>query len=224
MPQLDTTLHLEMLSTYKKTYPKKDYLIVRILRAIRNEISSKNIYGMEWGDPETIAPLKYFKNKFIAPYINASHTAVEIGPGGGRWTRYLCNFKKLYLVDYHQEILDEVNKNFNRSNIKFIRNSGSDFPNIESNSIDYLFSFGVFVHLDLNIIKSYLNNIYRVVKPEANIVIQYSDKTKIMAQEDICFSENNPEIMRLLVKNAGYKILEEDITSLWHSSIIRFSK
>jgi hypothetical protein len=45
-----------------------------------------------------------------------------------------------------------------------------------------------------------------------------------MAQEDTCFSENSPEIMRVLVKNAGYKILEEDITSLWHSSVIRFTK
>ena len=62
-----------------------------------------------------------------------------------------------------------------------------------------------------------------LTKPGANIVIQYSDKTKIMAQLNEGFADNTPDEMRNMVQNTGYRILEEDLTTLWHSSIIRFT-
>ncbi len=218
MPHLDSPLHIEMFNNYKRK--NKFKLLGRVLRAIK----SKEIYGMEWGDPEAIPPLQYFIKKFIEPYVNPESLALEIGPGGGRWIKYFSKFKKVYAVDYHQEILDELKKNFKNKNVIFIKNSGTDFPSIESESIDYVFSFGVFVHLNIDIIEGYLNNIHRIIKPGSNVVIQYSDKTKIMAKENLAFSDNTPETMRGLVSKAGYIILEEDTTSLWHSSIIRFTK
>ena len=62
-----------------------------------------------------------------------------------------------------------------------------------------------------------------ILKPGANLVLHYSDKTKIMAQLIESFSDNTPEKMRQMVLSAGYKILEEDLTTMWHSSIIRFT-
>jgi hypothetical protein len=55
-------------------------------------------------------------------------------------------------------------------------------------------------------------------------VIHYSDKSKIMAQLKSGFSDNTPERMRGMVLGAGFRILEEDLTTMWHSSIIRFSR
>ena len=79
------------------------------------------------------------------------------------------------------------------------------------------------VHLDLNIIEAYLDNIQKILRPGANAVIQYSDKTKVMARLNDGFSDNDPDRMRSAVQRRGYKILEEDITTLWHSSVIRFT-
>ncbi len=107
--------------------------------------------------------------------------------------------------------------------MEFIKNNGADFPGIAERSIDYLFSFGTFVHLDAPIIETYLANMKKILKPGANAVIQYSDKTKIMAQLNESFSENTPEKMRTMVLNAGYTIREEDLTTMWHSSVIRFT-
>jgi hypothetical protein len=45
-----------------------------------------------------------------------------------------------------------------------------------------------------------------------------------MARENEGFSYNTPEIMRGLIEAANYRILEEDTTTLWHSSLVRFSK
>jgi len=55
------------------------------------------------------------------------------------------------------------------------------------------------------------------------VVIQYSDKTKIMAQVNKSFSENNPDTMRRIIVDCGFKLMEEDLTTLPHSSIVRFT-
>ncbi len=157
------------------------------------------------------------------PYVQAGHCAVEIGPGGGRWTRYLTGFRTLYAVDFHQQLLDELRRNFHGPNLRFIRNNGTDFPGVPQRSIDYLFSFGTFVHLDAHLIQGYLKNIKPILKPGANAVIQYADKTKIMAQLDAALADNSPQRMRQMVAEAGYRILEEDTTTLWHSSLVRFT-
>ncbi len=219
MPDLETKLHTEMLEAWKR----RSSLAFRILRAVRKEIFSKNIYGLQWGDPEVDGPLKFVKDRFVITYVNGQQVAIEIGPGGGRWTRYLLGFKRLYVVDYYLTLLEQLQKNFRAPNMTFIRNNGCDFPGVPEREIDYLFSFGVFVHLDADLIDAYLVNLRRVVKPGGNIVIQYSDQTKAMAQKNPSFSVNDPEKMRRMVLNAGFKILEEDLTTICHSSIIRFT-
>ena len=80
-------------------------------------------------------------------------------------------------MDYHHELLNELRKNYAEKNVHFIKNNGIDFPNIEKGSIDYLVSFGTFVHLDVELIEAYLKNMTSIIKPGANIVIQYSDNT-----------------------------------------------
>lgn len=219
MPDLDTKIHLQMLQRYKG----KLHRVRRVLRAIKREVTAPDIYGLEWGEPEVFEPLVFVRDRYIVPYVKPDQTALEIGPGGGRWTRYLLNFKQLYAVDYHEELLTQLKKVFDRPNIAFVKNDGTDFPGIPEQSIDYLFSFGVFVHLDLALIEAYLANMKPLLKPTANVVIQYSDMTKIMGQINTGFSKNTPEIMRKMVLDAGYTILEEDLTTLWHSSIIRFT-
>src|SRR4030095_1717574 len=219
MPDLKARLHLNMLNNFKR----RNRLLPHLFRTLKREIFSRNPYGLEWGDPEVVEPLQFIRDRFVLPYVKAEHSAVEIGPGGGRWSRYLVGFKKLYVIDYHLELLEELRKNFNKSNMEFIKNNGTDFPGIRERSIDYFFSFVVFVHLEVDLIEAYLMNMQSILKPGANAVLQYADKTKIMAQNNKTFSDNTPEKMRAMVLNAGYKILEEDLTTMWHSSIIRFT-
>jgi SAM-dependent methyltransferase len=184
--------------------------------------SKKELYGLEWGDPDSIPPLTYVRDHFLLPFVSQSSTVMEIGPGGGRWSRYLLEAHRFYAVDCHQALLDELRSNFNRPNIGFVKNNGDDFPDVETGSVDFIFSFGTFVHLDLDVIGRYLQNMKSVLSSKANVVIQYSDKTKPLGRQNQGFSENDPEKMRALVLSKGYTIYEEDEKTLWHSSIIRF--
>jgi len=220
MPPLSTDLHLRMYEKGKKSRK----LVTRLKSAFKMVFSSENIYGLEWGDPETVPPLGYVRDHFLKPNLSPDTTVLEIGPGGGRWTRYMLGVKKIYAVDYHSELLNELKRNLGSRNIEFVKNNGNDFPGIPDGSIDFLFSFGTFVHLDLDIIEQYLKNMLRILKPSGVAVLQYSDKNKPMAKANVGFSENTPEIMRQIVLKNGFTILEEDTMTLWHSSIIRFSR
>ncbi|MBY0563502.1 MAG: class I SAM-dependent methyltransferase [Hyphomonadaceae bacterium] len=181
------------------------------------------LYGLHWGDPEANPVLRRVVERFIKPHVGRDKVLLEIGPGGGRWTRYLIdNCKTLYAVDYHRELLDVLHENFNHPHIVDIVNSGCDFPGVPAKEVDFLFTFGVFVHLDLDIIEQYLENMRAILKPDARVFIQYSDKTKPEGKANPGFSVNTPAVMRGLVKEKGYTILEEDTESLWHSSIVLF--
>jgi ubiquinone/menaquinone biosynthesis C-methylase UbiE len=105
----------------------------------------------------------------------------------------------------------------------FIRNNGTDFPGVPDASIDFLFSFGVFVHLDIDIIDKYLDEMARVLKPSATAVIQYSDMNKEKARRNVGFSQNRPEVMVPLVESKGYRVLDDERSLMNHSSIVRFS-
>jgi SAM-dependent methyltransferase len=183
-----------------------------------------DIYGMHWGDPEHVAPLKFINNHYLQPLLSPELVGVEIGPGGGRWTRYLSRIRKLYAVDFHQEMLDELRRNVALPNVELIRNNGDDFPGIGDAEVDLVFSFDVFVHFELPLVRRYLEAMRRIMKPGAIAFIHYSDKRKIMAQLNPGFGENSPETMRALVEELGYGVLQEDTTTMWHSSILIFSK
>ena len=135
MPNLNTTLHLEML----KRSNGRQGLLIRILKAIKREVADRGIYGLEWGDPEFVEPLRFIRDRYLLPHVNNDHCAVEIGSGGGRWTRYMLGFRKFYAVDYYSVLLEEIAKNVKAPNIKLIKNNGTDFPGIDDRSIDYLF-------------------------------------------------------------------------------------
>jgi len=217
MPGLDTPLHITMYQRWKKRS-----LPTRLRKAIQIVLGKQDIYGLQWADPDSNPPLAYIRDHYLFPYIGPETVAVEIGPGGGRWTRYMKGVKKLYAIDYHQELLDELSRTVHWHNISFIKNNGDDFPGIPATSIDLVFSFGVFVHLDVGIIDRYLKNIWPLLRREANVIIQYSDKTKPLARLHSGFAQNDPTTMRKLVTDNGYSIYEEDIQTLWHSSVIRF--
>ena len=207
MPPLNTRLHVTMLrEAYRRGQP-----------------SRQGIYGLQWGDPETNKKLGKIRDHWLLPYVTARHVGLEIGPGGGRWTRYMLGFQRLYAVDHYPELLLELRKNFPQPNIVEICNNGTDFPGVTPASVDFVFSFGAFVHMDMDVISGYLANLPAVIRPQAQLVIQYSDKNKPAAQQNPGFSDNDPLRMREAVEAAGFRIEEEDTSTLKNSSIMRFS-
>ncbi len=217
---LGTTMHTDQLAASRRGRS----LPLRIARAVYRELRrGPAIYGLEWGDPDTWTPLRHIRDHYVLPFVNPDHVAVDIGCGGGRWTRYLLGFKAVHAVDYYEDLLVEFRRTFARHrHVTPIRNNGTDFPGIAPGSVDYVLSFGCFGHLNQTLIDSYLGNIRTILRPGGNAVIHYSDKTKAMAQEP-GFADNTPERMRALVTRHGFTILREDTTTMWNGAIIHFT-
>jgi SAM-dependent methyltransferase len=219
LSDLTSTLHTDQLETETRGRS----LPMRIARAIRREWTTGGIYGIQWGDPDVWTPLQFIRDRYVRPFVKPQHTALDIGCGGGRWTHQLLGFGTIYAVDYYEELLVNFRRSFGHyPHVRAIKNNGTDFPGIAPESIDYVLSFGCFGHINQGLIDQYLGNLKPVLRPGANVVIHYSDKTKVMAQGS-GFSDNTPEQMRALVRSHGYRILEEDTTTMWNGALVHFT-
>jgi SAM-dependent methyltransferase len=184
---------------------------------------NQGLYGYQWGDPNGREILVQVRDRFIRPYVNAGHTALEIGPGGGRWTQFLTPFKRLYLVDLNECFFASLRERYAGENVVCVKTNGSNLPTIEDSSLDFIFSFGTFVHIDPADIEDYLESIRKKLAAAGVAVLHYADKTKPLGLKEAVFSYNTPDLMRSLVEHHGFAIMEEDLTTLPHSSMIRFA-
>lgn len=209
MPDLSTTIHTDMLERGRNL-------------GLADK-SQARIYGDHWGDPQVNPVMRFVRDRYIRPFATPDATVCEIGPGGGRWTRYFLGCKQVYAVDYYQPLLDELGRNFASPMLQRIKNNGTDFPGVPDASCDLVFSFGVFVHLDFDIVEQYVQNIRRICKPHADIIIQYADSNKPAAQKIESFAENTQDRMRACIRKNGYVILEEVNELVNHSAMVRFT-
>ncbi|MCB1390858.1 MAG: class I SAM-dependent methyltransferase [Rhodobacteraceae bacterium] len=202
MPGKNSEMHLEMLAKEK----------------------DDAMYGLQWGDPDSDPKLKLVRDHFLRPYITPETTVVEIGPGGGRWTRYMLGARKIIVVDPFREILDEHARSIDSDRVERILNNGTDFPGVRAGSVDFVFSFGVFVHLDAEIVEEYLKNIRPLLHDDSLVFLQYSDKTKMKAFRNYGFAATNPAMIRRMLNQHGYSIVSENTTALAHSCMVLFRK
>ena len=115
----------------------------------------------------------------IKPYVHTETTILEIGCGRGVWTRQMeaLHPKKIYCFD----ALSEKHNNFweplyshrlNPQNIEYFHVKDFLCNELEDNTIDYLFSYNVFVHISYSGVSAYLKNLYNKLKSGANCFVQ----------------------------------------------------
>ena len=93
MPDLDGTLHVKMVRPKKKRR-----LLPRIIAAIKRELASPNVYGLQWGDPDIVRPLRFIRDRYVLAYVRPEDTALEIGPGGAAVGRGIYSISKSYML------------------------------------------------------------------------------------------------------------------------------
>jgi SAM-dependent methyltransferase len=120
--------------------------------------------GEEWTASE---PWKRaLVDEVLLPTIPAGGTVVEIGPGGGRWSVVLQpRAERLVLVDVAQRPLDLVAERLRDApNVEYVLTDGSALLGVESERVDAVWSFDVFVHVAPGDQAGYLGEIARVLR------------------------------------------------------------
>lgn len=103
-------------------------------------------------------------------------SALEIGYGGGRLIAAASRFfNNVIGIDVHtqKEIVEKKLSKMGVNNVTLLITDGTKIP-IEDNSIDFVYSFIVFQHIEkYEIFKGYLEEIHRVLKNDGLAVIYF---------------------------------------------------
>jgi len=117
----------------------------------------------------------------IGPYANIGHHALEIGPGGGFWSKILLpRFELCWFVDVIPmpenftslcgELLDTYNHLWLEHESKQY-----DLAGVPVGGVDFVWCYGVLCHLSRTARRKYLAAIKKVMRPGAHASIMFAD-------------------------------------------------
>ena len=114
---------------------------------------------------------------FLLPHVTPESRTLEIAPGHGRWSTYLVDrAAHVDLVDLSESCIDFCRDKFaDRTTVDYHVNDGSTLP-VESGSIDFVWSFDSFVHMAPDVIRTYLQEINRVLRPGGEAVLHHAGR------------------------------------------------
>ena len=118
---------------------------------------------------------KWLIEDVLLTYIKPGTTVLEVGAGAGRWTEFLQPLaRELYAVDVSSRALELCRSRFaSAANIRFFQIQDAILAGIPDHSIDAIWSFDVFVHINPNDTERYLAEFERVLVPGGIAVIHH---------------------------------------------------
>lgn len=119
---------------------------------------------------------KRYVGKFLATLQidPADKVALEIGCGAGRVSEFLArDFYRLVALDISREMLKIARQRVPADNILWLCNNGVSLSPVANQSVDFVFSLGVFQHIpDDATFVGYVKEVGRVLKPGGWFVFQ----------------------------------------------------
>ena len=118
----------------------------------------------------------------IWPFIQEANfdCVLDLAAGHGRNSEKLKSLaRRIFLVDINQENIDFCRKRFaGDDRFVFLRNDGCSLEAIASNSISLVYCFDAMVHFDSDVVRAYLREFYRVLRPGGLGFCHHSNYTR----------------------------------------------
>ena len=171
--------------------------------------------GDEWGRRSDVEEIV---SDYILRFINEESVVAEIGIGGARIaSRVVGETKEFYGFDISSEMLvmaKDVLANY--SHVKYVLLSEPQFADEFVEKFDFVYSFDVFVHLDLHTMWKYFVELRRILKPGGKAFIH---TTNLKAGGWKRFSRQkaysvaghyfiSPEIVDILAQHSDLRIIK----------------
>jgi SAM-dependent methyltransferase len=175
------------------------------------------VLGNEWG---TSAEVDRVVADFIEPFVTPESVAGEIGVGGGRVAAKVVDLVgELWGFDISAGMLERAREHLGeRPGIHFELLDGARLPEHASQRFDFLYSFDVFVHLDLHTIWKYLNEVARALRPGGRAFLHTSNLTAPTGWANFARQERyrpqdhyfvTPEVIHTLVSHTDLSFVKE---------------
>lgn len=180
----------------------------------------------------------YYFTKKVLPLLRPDAHVLELGPGGGDWTRALLTHLPqgaVHTCDF-QDVRPWLQPDRYPDRLHCHQVHDSSFDCIKDNSFDLFFSFGVLVHCNKELIAEILKNAIRKVKPGGHAIHNYADWDKLDAwgwekgcvptrfqnlpDDDIWWPRNTKQEMVHMARQAGWNVLMEDIDCFKRDGVI----
>lgn len=138
---------------------------------------------------------KSLVDTYLIPNIKPDISVLEIGCGHGRWSEYFVGkVDKLWLVDLSPNCIEACRTKFGDSAATYIE-TGGDLSSIPDQSVDLVWSFDVFVHIDAHDTSNYLKQLQRIMKPDALAIIHHADDPRHAGWRAQDMSASNMRVM-----------------------------
>jgi SAM-dependent methyltransferase len=149
---------------------------------------------------------------------------LEIAPGMGRWTKFLLPLCRNYVgVDISLECIRGCQEIFaGASHARFVHNDGFSLSEVEDHSFDLVFSFDSLVHVEFDVLKSYIPQILQKLSERGVAFLHHSNLgsldsnlgalgTGFANTHHRALSVSQQNIEDLIVESGGRVIIQEVI-------------
>lgn len=136
--------------------------------------------GHEWSPGQTVAGGEMLWWRGLLPRI-ATHLPagriLEIGPGFGRWTQHLLPLcDQLTAIDLTERCITHCRQKFaGIPSFDAWTNDGESLERVPDGSLDFVFSFDSLVHAEAPVLRAYLHQLARKLKPGGTGFIHHSN-------------------------------------------------
>jgi SAM-dependent methyltransferase len=154
-------------------------------------------------------------DRMLRKYVQPGQTVLEIGPGAGRWSAVLAPLcQRLILADIAEQCLVICRKRFaDRTNIEYHLITDGTLGFVPDESLDAVWSYDVFVHINPTDIERYLAELSRILKLGGVAVIHHAGEYASQRTATEGFrSHMNAAFFAHLVGKHGLNVVEQDQT------------
>ncbi len=170
-----------------------------------------SVLGDEWG---RVADVERVVDEYIFPYVTESSTVAEIGVGGGRIAAKVARkCRRLQCYDISPNMLQRAKEHLSEhSNVSFQLLERAGLPPEVTSSFDFVYSFDVFVHLDVHTMWKYFRDFGRVLKPGGHVFVHTTNLRapggweRFSGQDRFTVEGHyfiTPDVVSLLAERAG---------------------
>jgi len=206
----------ELWNRYSKIWNKSKVRVVNPDICEREKDSNLKYLGDEWGIPSDVDEVVA---EYIYPFINEDSVVAEIGIGGARIaSRVVEKTKEFYGFDISSEMLKRAKDVLSdHSHVRYILVDTPRFADEFVGKFDFVYSFDVFVHLDLHTMWKYFGEFGRILKQGGKAFIHTTNLNapggfeRFSGQEAYSAVDHyfvSPEIVDILAQHSDLRIIK----------------